>query len=162
MTALTAEEMAALWLPLMSVPALGLSVRGQAEFVEGTVVGESGHAADSEVDVHDWGQNRTVVLPRIRATMNLADASTRDRVARWLAGRVGLTLGSTGPDWGWCPPVMTWRLTAERGEWDAPQSLFDATFWDVHLGDTRRLHDGSGYCDALALGMAAVHLGGRS
>jgi hypothetical protein len=158
---LTSEEMAALRVPLAALPGfgpVGLSLWNERDGLRGTVV-----ETDMGLAVFCMTEGDGHLHDRDDAwEYDLADASTRDRIARWVAGRAGLTLGSTAPDWGWCPPVMTWRLSAERGEWDAPQALFDDAFWDIHLGDTRRLPDGSGYADAKALGMAAVHVGSRS
>lgn len=92
-------------------------------------------------------------------------AFTADRVARWVAGRVGFEFGCTAPDW-FRERDRQWLI---GGDFD-----FDFTFGpaasrhlipslaDINPTDDRRLTDGSRYTDRLALALVAQHLGGSA
>lgn len=192
-SAITAEEMAALWVPLASLPGfdpVGLRVLVRAETAvltdiasggvgpaEGPVwrgcwvwwADSSGH--EDSVDLVDWSE---VIL-------DLADASTRDRVARWLAGRVGFAVGCTAPDWiptlkfglgsggiGYRDDGGYWTLccSSRTEHFRAPKGSTGLKAFDEVPGlvsvdphDAHRLPDDSRYADALALARVAVHTG---
>lgn len=157
MNDLTSEEMAPLRVPLAALPGLDPVGLRLVRIDNGWTSVCVGTCFQRQLVMHNYFDSK----PIVEWDVDLADASTRDRIARWAAERVGLEVGSTAPSWGWCPPVMTWRLYAEHGEWDAPRSLFDDAFWDRHLGNLRPLPDGALYVTALALAMAAAHLGAK-
>jgi hypothetical protein len=109
--------------------------------------------------------------------VSFIDASTRDRVARWLAGRVGLTVGSTAP--GWWHQEAVWVLAVRRAggvkggssartfsgspRWaasaDGGKRRHVPTLGDLDPSDPRLLPDGSRYVNALALARVAVTVG---
>lgn len=120
---------------------------------------------------------------RDHVAFDLADASTRDRIARWVAGRVGLEVAATAPDW---LPTLKYGLGSggigyrnDGGYWTVAarshtrhfRAPVDTTLLHVFdevpglVGvdphDDRRLSDGSHYVDALALARAAAHLGAK-
>lgn len=97
--------------------------------------------------------------------VDLADAATRDRVARWVADRVEFEVGSTAPGWGFVDTdwgfdmrgwLMGWRRQGEPVWWPADGFLAGAD-----PNDDRLLPDGSKFVDALALARVAVHVGSR-
>ena len=113
--------------------------------------------------------------------LSLADAATRDRCLRWLAGRVELDVGCGAPSWAaaWVPsppwkhrlpPHRHWVLTMyARGNGLAGPSL---TFGpgttgvpalaDLDPTDDTRLPDGSRLVDALALAAVLRQVGGAT
>jgi len=119
----------------------------------------------SVICLEDYGDDRW--------TVTLADASTADRVARWVADRVGMEIGATAPSWQ-SPPresedVVVWTLLGSTAD------PHHRRFWLQGFGvarvpalagldytDDRRLPDGSRYVDRLALARVAVHVGGLS
>lgn len=88
-------------------------------------------------------------------TLDLADAATRDRCLRWLAGRVGLDTRGRCP-WWWATTTVGWGLGyGARGRWEA---FGAAGAWnevpalaDLDPTDDTRIRDGSRLVDALAL-----------
>lgn len=99
--------------------------------------------------------------------VSAADSSTADRLARWLAARVGLEVGCTAPRW--FLGEGAWAvLTDDHGfarRWrgndiNALGGLVPAMV-DLSPRDPRRLPDGSRYVDRLALALVAVHVGGQ-
>jgi hypothetical protein len=121
-----------------------------------------GHSDGTVLLVRGAGTRHVVTewWPLAGFEVDLADAATRDRVARWLAARVGLEVGSTAPGWetGDIEPVE-WVLVGTRiGDHFTPDSV--PALAAVDPDDRRRLADGSLYRDALALALVAVHVGG--
>lgn len=103
--------------------------------------------------------------------VSLVESATADRVARWLAARVGLEVGCTAPEWRWRAGVRAWGLIAafsgryfvetRRQVWgrdDVVVPTLDVA--DLDPADTRKLSDGSRFVDRLALAIVAVHVGG--
>jgi hypothetical protein len=101
--------------------------------------------------------------------LDLRRAEVRDRVARWLAGRVGLEVGSTAPEFqtdedGWSlftqhhanPGLAVWDLEG-RGAGAARSTIPALALLDP--ADSTTLPDGSRLVDALALGAVALHVG---
>ena len=102
--------------------------------------------------------------------LDLSDAATRDRLARWLAARVGLEVGCTAPRWFWHVAMRCWVLG--HGRLESSRSFsFDGRVTDHEVpplsdldgaDDDTRLPDGSRLVDAVALARVAVHVGGAS
>lgn len=104
--------------------------------------------------------------------VDLSGASTRDRVARWLAWRLGIPIGCTAPEW--ATDIEGWSMFAgespERAGmacWDLDGRGAGAAGGKVEglagldpTADTR-LPDGSRLVDAVALARVAVHVGGQ-
>lgn len=96
-------------------------------------------------------------------SVDLSDAATRDRCARYLAQRVGVGVGSTAPNWGpdTFRPRRWWLVGPDDGYiWhgDGGDEDFVRALADLDPTDDRRLSDGSRWVDAAAL--AAVLRGG--
>jgi len=156
-------------IPLTALPGLdatGLSAWAADE--RWLVAGDGGHKG---VDLIGWGLSDVAPMPRAIVALDLADASTRDRVARWAARRVGLEVGSTAPAWFHCG-YSVWALAAHlvsrrfsptRLPESAPQVVGVnhqlPSLWSVDPTDDTRLPDGSRLVDAVALARVAVHLG---
>lgn len=107
--------------------------------------------------------------------VSTSDARTRDALARWVAGRVGLSPSATAPSWH--PDnyeAPSWRLSAWYTEAAWFRAPYSANFRGMPIlgeyivpalaaldaRDARRLPDGSRLVDALALAAVAVHVGG--
>lgn len=116
--------------------------------------------------------------------VDLAHPDTADRVARWLAGRVGIEVGCLAGGWRYAGS-MHWVLLGGNGAEATPEVErrdgaaghgFCAMGWvgalrstptvvvalervDPH--DPRRLPDGSRYVDRLALALVAAHVGSQ-
>lgn len=169
-----AEEMGRLRVPLASLA--GFDPVGLV--VDGAVI--VSRAEEQDNDEAGWAAEFATLPPpsllaiatvegvrfRVAAevSVTLADASTADRVARWVAGRVGLEVGCTAPGWregrqgGLGLPG--WLLdTGDGSKFFTYDSLpVVRAFW---MDDDRLLPDGSRYVDRLALALVAVHVGGQ-
>lgn len=106
--------------------------------------------------------------------LDLADAETRDRVARWVAVRVGLQLSSVAPSWQYGGrlwqidvPRRGWASTLVSAWWFAP---YESPHWreevtvvpalaEINSERMSELEDGSLLIDALGLAVVARHLG---
>lgn len=103
--------------------------------------------------------------PMSGVVLDLSDSATRDRVARWVAARVGLEVGCTAPGWGWVDndPTNAMRDVLARG-WVLGSAFF---VWggcgtsDLDPTDDTCLPDGSRVVDAVALARVAVYLGAQ-
>lgn len=103
------------------------------------------------------------------ALLDLADASTRDRVARWCAARAELEVGPTAPGWrgqdnppghpGWV--LHSYGSGSFFSSWTSTGAHVP-TLADLAPADSSALPDGSRSVDAIALGRVAVHLGSQS
>jgi hypothetical protein len=115
-------------------------------------------------------------------TITMLHASTRDRVARWVAGRVGKDVGPSGPCWGAVANSYEgggWALLGKLGHglsiFMDPDRLPLAALpplvptgesvWNgvpalaaLNPNDGRRLPDGSRWVDAAALAAVARHV----
>jgi hypothetical protein len=162
--------------PLASLPgfdACGLDLHG-----DGMVV----HVMD-----HDFGADMLVYNERWKDVpfllhvdfaltewaLDLSDAATRDRVARWVAGRVGLGVGATAPTWFASGHGVFRVFGADRGrvlsfaptrtrESPARVSGLDhylPSMSDLDWRSTGRLADDCLIVEAEALALVAVHLG---
>lgn len=168
----TTDELARLRIPLSALPGFDpVGLRAWWPYLETHVLatgpyGSSsiGLLVDTEVCLRSAGRQYLYV--------DLADASTADRLARWLAGRVGLEVGCTAP--GWFPKLGPdrWLLRTAHGarlfvraipdrvdggdadhHWHSVPGLPSVSFGCV-------LPDGSLYTDRLALALVAQHIGG--
>lgn len=174
MADLTTADLARLRVPLASLP--GLDPVG---LVVATWTGY--HRNDPEPSGRElfalWSPNDGAPLVvergvglrrRYRVEADLSDRSTRNRVAEWLAGRVGLEVGSTAPVW--VGYIDGWRLLGTEHTqgnlrlftWDTggTRTATVPALADLHPVDDRRLPDGSRFVDAWALALVAVHVGG--
>lgn len=111
---------------------------------------------------------RMVAAPARACNLDLFDAATRDRIARWAAGRVGLEVGSTAPRWRFVPgdPAVfrpgCWELSTGVGDevylirtgHEAVCGLDGSDPAVVSDEDRTRV------VDAVALGRTALHVGG--
>lgn len=160
---ISTEEFARLRVPLASLPGfdpVGLRINA-GSYGKGLCTGASPIIAawrflcdDGSAGGADGGALR----------VDLADASTADRVARWVAGRVDFEVGCTAPDWhhgtdhdgngGW---LLFWFDDGDSAEYYFGYPELEGLDWE----DPRRLPDGSRYVDRLALALVAVHLGGQ-
>jgi hypothetical protein len=170
---LTTEESGRLRVPLAALDGfdpVGLRCGEDLDHEAGvcthtTEAGEHVWLVYSDDDTWDW-------LPRGVVFVDLADPATADRVARWLAARVGLEVGCTAPRWNHSGRRGTWAIT---GDADAalfhgsepPRNWRGRTRWKpaeivvpalaaLDPSDDRRLPDGSRYVDRLALALVAV------
>ena len=102
--------------------------------------------------------------------LDVADSSTADRLARWLAARVGLEVGCTAP--GWKGQDDGWVLTTfGKGVFFGAMPSNSRPAGHISIvpglagidvpGGYRRLPDGSLFRDRLALAVVAVHVGSR-
>lgn len=193
---ITNEEMNRLLLPLAKLP--GLDPVGLRVAVEGCGVGIVVEPDDAEPEnrhgewivypIGGWPETEPYIshdalsVKASEMAIDLADAATRDRVARWAAGRAGETSGCTAPSfrrgyeglYGFLGTmgrvVFGVRDTAEEA------GLIGRSVQDPHgshhVGgiavpglvvldeeDRRALPDGSLYRDARALALVAQHLG---
>ena len=172
MTALTAEEMGRLLVAPSAVQGLvpiGLRVVSPGGR-SGWVVPFGLHSDRYQIATPDGLESGTECIDwddlDDKWSYDLQDASTADRVARWLAARVGLEVGCTAP--GWYYHEGGWYLAGDEC-WTGIPSLAAAgnyvaglPFSERRLGelaDHRRLPDGSRYVDRLALALVAVHVG---
>jgi hypothetical protein len=119
---------------------------------------------------------RAGAIPEDWVRLGLSRASTRDRVARWVAGRVGLECGATAPGWegrsawevsGWCldcrpgsrlfvPPNTVHR----RPNWSQTSRRVAVPALAALSPDPARLPDGCRRVDAEALAVVARFVGG--
>lgn len=105
--------------------------------------------------------------------IDLADSATRDRVVRWVAGRLGLTLGSsTAPEWfgrrgawelnpGTGSPDIEVVFVRPVGSYSGAYGPIVPTLAELDCDDDARLPDGSRAVDARALLLVAQWLGRR-
>jgi hypothetical protein len=173
---LTTEDMGRLRVPLAALPGLDpvgldLVALGQGEWAV-HVLDADGPWPQHDLLVYDgrWRTTESWWLhgdgPELTTwAVDLADAATRDRVARQLAGRVGLEVGCTAPSFDRTP--VGWALVGPHdciiyAEPDADLDEFVEVpaLADLDPADDRRLPDGSIYRDALAQAIVAVHVGG--
>ena len=141
------------------------------------------HADCDEVRVLWVADDGPENWPAAQVLLDLADAATRDRLARYVAGRVGLEVGSTAPTWapdrawdvyGWTlgdnhsprsvmfmPPEQIGR----RPNWIGnrripvpglpdPNNLYD----DYRSPKPATVEDGTPLMYCVALGIVAVHV----
>lgn len=168
-TDLTPDDLARLRVPLSDLP--GLPCRGLLLYPMEGSVHDGPLLAETDIRPDDMGRPVVRVCGGMRLTefwaVDLSDGATRDRCARWLAGRVGLGVGSTAPRWEpvWTPATdRAWYLGGRGGtiDWFAgpsyplthttsrapvPVSALD----DLDPSDDRRIPDGSRWVDAAAL-----------
>ena len=131
-----------------------------------------------------WNRNRRTLdrVMRERVSLSLAVAATRDRLARYVAARVGLEVRSTAPTWEYVDFNDAWHLGGSRvlfrvSRWAEVRDQLGDNLGSLPAGlakrcrevptlaaldpaDDTRLPDGSRRVDALALGIVAVHVGG--
>lgn len=169
--------------------ATGLLLRDAEGAEEGIVVYDDGRdvLVHGEQDPQWWTKDQDS-KPYTKGDeephVSAADAATRDPLARWCAGRLGKSVGSSGPCWG---PVANsyegggWGLLPRLGhgmcifmrpDWLPLAALpplvpGGESVWvgvpalaDIDPADPRLLPDGSRLVDALALVAVARHLGG--
>lgn len=162
MTALTPSDLARLRVRLDELPGfdpVGLFVYGERGDDHMVVF-----ADDDDLLVHDCGSEDLAWWwsksegPRL----DLADASTADRVARWVAERHRTLSGEpppgcTAPSWFY--EGGRWVLSTGGWSWLVPRDLVtEPTELQVQL-DRRRLRDGSRWVDRAALAEVARHVG---
>lgn len=106
-------------------------------------------------------------------SVNLADAATRDRVARWCAARLGWPAQTSAPTWmrtldlddsaGWCLVGADDRAEVflACGDVRLPNERALPGLAALDRDDARTLPDGTRWVDAAALAVAARHLGAR-
>jgi hypothetical protein len=182
MSALTVEEMARLWAELDHLPGIELAgLRVVVPFSDGSsfdglVIGVDADGAiwiggSEEIRGAAGDDYRPSLrwISREDAYVDLADASTRDRVARWIADRVGQDIGSMAPELYY--DGRTWCLGADEEDGGTEFSgnpdhdaTYVAALAEVDTNDRRTLPDpdGSWYRVARALALVAVHVGGAS
>lgn len=104
--------------------------------------------------------------------IDLADASTADRVARWVAGRTGAD-STSGLTWSFDYPGWSLRGARPMGPYAYFAPSVDGLMGAIAVpalanldgfrsADDRRLPDGSRFVDRLALALVAVHIGGAT
>ncbi len=161
-----------LLLPLSACPGLdasGLWVRdtnpaGYRRLVVETDDGE----APSRAIVLERTDRVPEPVERGELLLDLADASTRDRVARLVAERLGKAIDSTAPLW--YQYSESWELYTWESEKDVifvrPVGTYSRAYGpivpalaEVDPADERTLPDGSRWADARALLLVAQHLG---
>lgn len=151
MAEVSPEELGRLLVPLTAL-------RGFDE-VYGLEIYGLGMCLDQDAEtIRTWSHNQAVRHQRDMCEIDLADAATADRIARWVAGRVGFEHAATAPNWGTSGsdhPVHGPSRYAYLGDSDHHFDLPD----DFDDTDDRRLPDGSMYADRLALALVAQHLG---
>jgi hypothetical protein len=126
----------------------------------------SDHALAGYVVTHTDFASRHGIVANFRGgpvDVDLADAATRDRVARWLAARVGLNTSGRCPWWFTLAPVASrpgWGLAyGPHGSYETfgpGRETEVPALVGLNGADDRRLPDGSRYVDALALALVAV------
>jgi hypothetical protein len=160
-SALTAEELGRLRVSLDLLPEfdpVGLHIWDE-EYERHVLVTE---AHETILDLH-LRQEDAFRIQRREARLDLADASTRDRVARWLGGRHGLRGGCVAPSWvNRTHDFMLGGAVMFRRKRNGHVSIVVPELVATALPDLRDLPDGSRYVDALALALVAVHVGGAS
>lgn len=119
------------------------------------------------MSVYPRGGGHCAALPPSEVSVSLADSAARDRVARWVAERVGMPCDPVAGFWRFV--LGAWRLTGSDGaiEFGAADPEAEGRFvvhalsaLDPH--DDTRLPDGSRLVDALALAAVARHVGSGS
>lgn len=145
---LTPDDMARLRVPLSVLPRL--PCRGLLLYpIPGYWMEDRPRLAQTDVLLNDTGHQTVRVDGEMRRTevwaVDLSDAATRDRCARYLAQRVEVDVGSTAPNWG--PDAF------HRGLWwlVGPDDGWHREVADLEAYDDRRLPDGSWWVDAAAL-----------
>ena len=104
-------------------------------------------------------------VPATSLRVSLADPATRDRVARWLAARVGLEVGATATRWG-RSRGRAWSLVAVKGRiwrWWEHQTAWTLR-GDRHYGcpALASIDLADPQADWLALAAVARHVGSQS
>lgn len=168
---ITPEEMARLRVPLSALPHFRPDLIWECQGdrvvqVWSVLEEEQEHyflaRHDGDDSVAKWWSE-----PESWMMLDLSDASTADRCARWLAGRVGLEVGCTAPGWFFHEAMVAWLLG--RGRRDTTRLFAQNgpdidyvvhTLADLDPTDDRRLPDGSRYVDRLALALVCRHVGG--
>lgn len=165
---LTSEEMERLRVRLADLPGfdpvpLFAYLLGDDEEEAWVVVGD-GSTRGVKYAILWSGSTRDVPLSDV--WVSTADARTRDALARWVAGRVGMSPASTAPAWHVGDPAPgTWNLRwwyTEFVTFHAPRpSSYRGTkvssehevsaLGGLDSADPRRLPDGSRWVDAAAL-----------
>lgn len=122
---------------------------------------------DGGVLLDDEGPDgeQLAALPE-QCEVSTADARTRDALARWVAGRIGRSVGSIAP--GWVMHRQRWELSTDGDDtntyfgvdWERPDVVVP-TLGDLDPRDPRLLPDGSRWVDAAALAAVARHVGGQ-
>ncbi|MEQ1494470.1 MAG: hypothetical protein ABL912_01740 [Novosphingobium sp.] len=164
MADLTTDDLARLRVPLSALPRLdflGLPLV-PVEGARGYAVGEM--LGFGRVVIARYGAADAVAVSSL--SLDLSDSSTADRVARWLAGRLGVEVWCTAPSWvcvvesvGW------WIFSGEPRSLHRPAPLAGKYFprgvyaEQADPTDGRRLDDGSRYVDRLALRLVAEEVG---
>jgi hypothetical protein len=100
-------------------------------------------------------------------TLDLADPATADRLARYVAGRVGLAVGATAPDFGpgcWegVPPDSWWLGGACFASHNGPpieHCTIVPTLAALDPADDTRTASGARVVDLRALAVVAVEVG---
>ena len=148
--------------------ATGLLLRDAKGDEEGIVVYDDGrdvlvHPEDGDDEPRYWTRDQEGDLDEEGPCVSTTDASTRDRLARWVAGRVKLPVGSTAPDWACRFTSPHWTLAGpQRGNGGSEaMCTFHQGLADLDPNDPRLLPDGSRRVDAVALAEVARHLGGE-
>lgn len=159
--------MSDLLLPLSSLPGfdpVGLRVRHPAG---GVPWGVCVAVDDSRPNVHNVVVATTELgpphdrdldfAPARLVDLNLADASTADRVARWIACQVGVEVGCTAPKWIYIEPSPGFF---EPGGWEL-HGVGDEFYYirPGHAAVCGMDQDGSRHADRLALRNFAEYLG---
>lgn len=153
---ITHEEAARLQVPLSAVPGLhpvGLPVlfRHESWLVTRLVV-TRGVTRAAEID-QIRGTERIGAVPFGGLSCDLADDGTADRIARWVAERMGLEPGCTAPTW-----VFDggWQVVS-----GGSLAMFDhiSSLGDLDPDDDRRLPSGARLVDRRALALVARHVG---
>lgn len=192
MSPLTAEELGRLRVPLAALPGLydnpmGLLVVDaddewgvivcRAQDYDDPAPGDNDHETPlvlvawsrcgADAEAPEW-------IEVADLSVSLDVGPNADRVARWLAARVGLEVGCTAPLWSVCARGWGghgWALTQRDFEGETTCKVFASPYNGgdcaalTEMDELRtdagpRLPDGSLFRDRLALALVAQHIGG--